>query len=188
MLQPFLQLGKQRFRIDAQTKPPMYFFSLEQAPIALTCLTYSSPFVRRGMMPQFTGFFSAQLRCGTGGPTSSTKHKSRQIQSLLPKWPDAHKLWLHFGVDAHPFAAYFNVHQVVQGFDPQPNRRFSQLFAPGRKMSRSTAAWRGASGTPPRCFPTRTRRTPEPTPLANVAEGEWGSGGRGKHSPVIPDT
>ena len=29
-----------------------------------------------------------------------------------------HNLWLHFGVDEHPFATYFDVDQ--EGFDPQP--------------------------------------------------------------------
>ena len=31
-----------------------------------------------------------------------------------------HNLWLHFGVDEHPFATYFDVHQGYRVFDPQP--------------------------------------------------------------------
>ena len=27
-----------------------------------------------------------------------------------------HNLWLHFGVDEHPFATYFHVHQGFSGF------------------------------------------------------------------------
>ena len=27
-----------------------------------------------------------------------------------------HKLWLHFGLDAHAFATYFDVHQGYQGY------------------------------------------------------------------------
>ena len=28
-----------------------------------------------------------------------------------------HNLWLHFGVDEHPFATYFDVHQGFLGFE-----------------------------------------------------------------------
>ena len=31
-----------------------------------------------------------------------------------------HNLWLHFGVDEQLCAAYFEVHQGYQGFDPLP--------------------------------------------------------------------
>ena len=31
-----------------------------------------------------------------------------------------HNLWLHFGVDEHPFVPYFDVRQEYRVFDPQP--------------------------------------------------------------------
>ena len=44
-----------------------------------------------------------------------------------------HNLWLHFGVDARPFATYFDVHQGYHWFGPTkmacPNRMSNQIEA-----------------------------------------------------------
>ena len=43
-----------------------------------------------------------------------SEEKGNPAQSRALRWPHlamGHNLWLHFGVDEHPFAADFDVHQ-----------------------------------------------------------------------------
>ena len=54
-------------------------------------------------------------------------------------------LWLHFGVDEHPFATYFDVHQGCRGRDPQPYKNLPEVGSQGTRLRR---LWRMAPPGP----------------------------------------
>ena len=84
-----------------------------------------------------------------------------------------HNLWLHFGVDEHPFAAYFDVHQGYRVLTPKPTK-FLRLLncawrpsgaaegaagqgdaAPAKGAAAATFAGEGAAKAPPGCSTAR---------------------------------
>ena len=53
---------------------------------------------------------------------------------IRSKMAMGHNLWLHFGVDEHPFATYFDAHSQIHG-SPRIPRRIPRedRFAPGHR-------------------------------------------------------
>ena len=56
-----------------------------------------------------------------------------------------HNLWLHFGVDEHPFATYFDVHQGYRVLTHSQMATFSEggnwVNAKGLRFGREPGAW-----------------------------------------------
>ena len=89
-----------------------------------------------------------------------------------------HNLSLPFGVDEHPFATYFDVHQGFPGFDPQPlweHPRSSHLPGNPAKCRRARPPRRLGSEKP-RAKSKRTRKLPKKRTL-DVSKEAFGNEG-----------
>ena len=94
--------------------------------------------------------FSPSPTCLRNGrvflPSKSTKASEN---TSTPKNSMRHNQWLHFVVDEHPFATYFDVNPGLLGFDPPPQmepRAASIFWQPGRAELRGLEAESGQRG------------------------------------------